>query len=273
MNAGSEPILRHGPLVRASIAVHGAALATVVAQPHWWPWALGALAADHVALTAAGLVPRCKLLGANWTRLPPQAAAGRVALTFDDGPDPTVTPQVLELLARGRATASFFCIGERVAAHPALVREIVAAGHRVENHSQRHLRRFSLLGPAALQAEVGRAQETIGAVTGRAPSFFRAPAGLRNPFLDPVLQRLSLQLASWSRRGFDTVRADPARVRASLERGLAAGDILLLHDGHAARTAADAPVILEVLPRLLESLESAGLRSVSLASCLPGRVQ
>ncbi len=273
MTEKAEPVVRHAPLVRASVALHGAALAAVVAQPQLWPWALGAIAADHLALTAAGLVPRSKLLGANWTRLPSGRATTCVALTIDDGPDPSVTPRVLELLARRQAVASFFCIGERVAAHPALAREIVAAGHRVENHSQRHRHDFSLLGPAALRAEIGQAQDTIASVTGRLPRFFRAPAGLRNPFLDPVLQRLSLTLATWTRRGFDTVRRDPAQVRARLERRLGAGDILLLHDGHAARTAGGVPVILEVLPALLASLEAAGLRTVSLASCLPRQLQ
>lgn len=265
--------VRHSRLVRASVALHGVALASVVAQPQLWPWALGAVVADHLTLTAAGLVARSQLLGANWTRLPRSMARGRVALTIDDGPDPSVTPRVLELLARHEAAATFFCIGERVAAHAALAREIVAAGHRIENHSQRHLHHFSLLGPAALRVEVATAQETIAAVTGCRPRFFRAPAGLRNPFLDPVLQRLGLTLASWTRRGFDTVRRDPARVRARLEHRLASGDILLLHDGHAARTPAGAPVILEVLPPLLATLAAAGLRTVALADCVPERVQ
>ena len=83
------------------------------------------------------------------------------------------------------------------------------------------------------------------------PRFFRAPAGLRNPFLEPVLARESLQLVSWTRRGFDTVNGSARAVLGRLTRRLRAGDILLLHDGHAARTAAGTPVILEVLPRCL----------------------
>ena len=96
------------------------------------------------------------------------------------------------------------------------------------------------------------------------PRFFRAPAGLRNPFLAPVLQRLELTLVSWTRRGFDTVQRDPQRVLQSLTRNLAAGDIVLLHDGHAARTSAERPVILDVLPALLQRLAGAGLRAVTL---------
>ena len=83
--------------------------------------------------------------------------------------------------------------------------------------------------------EIAAAQASLADITGEAPRFFRAPAGLRNPFLAPVLQRLDLQLVSWTRRGFDTVRREPTDVLARLARGLAAGDILLAHDGNAAR--------------------------------------
>jgi peptidoglycan-N-acetylglucosamine deacetylase len=262
---------RPAALIRASVALHVAAAGAVLLRPPLWPWALSAVVANHLLLTAAGLWPRASLLGPNWTRLPDSRRSARaVALTLDDGPDPEVTPRVLALLDEHRARATFFCVGERVARHPELTREIVARGHCVENHSQRHLHSFSLLGPKALAAEVGRAQQTIRGVTGEAPLFFRAPAGLRNPFLEPVLARAGLQLVSWTRRGFDTVSRDPARVLRRLTRSLDAGDILLLHDGHAARAAGGTPVILEVLPRLLAALETAGLESVTLRAALPG---
>ena len=96
------------------------------------------------------------------------------------------------------------------------------------------------------------AQDTLTRITGRRPLFFRAPAGLRNPFLDPVLTRLGLQLASWSARGFDTRIGDVDRVNYRLLRGLRAGAILLLHDGNAARTHDGIPVILEVLPAVAD---------------------
>jgi peptidoglycan/xylan/chitin deacetylase (PgdA/CDA1 family) len=195
--------------------------------------------------------------------------ASGVAVTIDDGPDPDVTPQVLRQLDDRRARATFFCIGERVQRYPDLAQEIVRRGHAIENHSQRHRHDFSLLGPHAMSAEISRGQETISKVTGSAPLFFRAPAGLRNPFLDPILVRLGLQLASWTRRGFDTVNADPEAVFRRLATPLQGGDILLLHDGHAARTRGGAPVILEVLPRLLDALQGGGLTPVTLRSALP----
>lgn len=257
---------RPTPLIAASLALHAGAAGALLWQPTAWPWWLGGLVADHALLTAAGLWPRSRLLGPNWTHLP-QAAAARfeVAITIDDGPDPEVTPRVLELLERYSARATFFCIGHQARRYPALCREIVARGHAVENHSQHHHHSFSLRGPRALACEVDAAQQTLAEITGVTPRFFRAPAGLRNPFLEPVLHRRGLRLASWTRRAFDTRQRDPARVLATLSRDLAGGDILLLHDAHAARTLSGQPVILDVLPGLLAAIRRQGLHTVTLA--------
>ena len=262
-------------MIRASLALHAGAIGAVIIRPHWWPWALSAVVADHLLLTACGLWPRSHLLGPNWTHLPPLAAPpppgaprAAVAITIDDGPDPEVTSRVLDLLDEHEARATFFCIGERVDRHPALARAIVARQHEIGNHTYRHLMRFSLLGPRGLAQEITRAQEAIGAATGEVARFFRAPAGLRNPFLEPALIRTNLQLVSWTRRGFDTVSGSAGRVLDSLTRDLQGGDILLLHDGHAARTSSGSPVILEVLPRLLQALAAAQLASITLRAAL-----
>jgi peptidoglycan/xylan/chitin deacetylase (PgdA/CDA1 family) len=263
---------RPSPLIRASLVLHIGAAGVALVRPHLWPWALSAVVGDHLLLAASGLWPRSHLLGPNWTRLPtPADPAGTgtgtaVAITIDDGPDPEVTGRVLELLDEHGARATFFCIGECVERYPALAREIVARQHEIANHSYRHLMRFSLLGPRALTREIARAQEVIGAATGAVARFFRAPAGLRNPFLEPALTRANLQLVSWTRRGFDTVYGSAGRVLGSLTRDLRGGDILLLHDGHAARTADGKAVILEVLPRLLEALAAARLTPITLSA-------
>jgi peptidoglycan/xylan/chitin deacetylase (PgdA/CDA1 family) len=254
----------------ASAAVHLGAVAAALVRPRVWPWALGAVVANHVVLTAAGLWPRSQLLGPNWIRLPaPDGAPGRIAITIDDGPDPEVTPRVLAQLAEAGAEATFFCVGERVERFAELAREIVQSGHSIENHSQRHRHDFSLLGPRRMNAEISRAQDVIGRVTGSRPRFFRAPAGLRNPFLEPVLARLGLRLASWTRRGFDTVNGNADAVYRRLANPLQGGDILLLHDGNAARASNGNPVILEVLPRLLDHIAANRLRTVTLRSALP----
>src|SRR5207244_941541 len=161
-------------LISASLALHLGAMLATVARPRLWPWTLGALVADHLLLTAAGLWPRSRLLGPHWAHLPPAAAAGGAAATTpDDGPEPEATARVLQ---------------------------------------------------------------PIGSTTCDRPPLFRAPAGLRNPFLEPVLARLDLRLTSWTRRGFDTVSHSADVVFGRLTHHLKGGDILLLHDGHAART-------------------------------------
>jgi peptidoglycan/xylan/chitin deacetylase (PgdA/CDA1 family) len=252
-------------LVRASIALHVLALLIVLADTGLWHWVLAAVLANHALLTLVGLWPRSHWLGSNWTHLPAAATArNEIALTIDDGPDPVVTPQVLALLDRYAAQATFFCIGEKVARHPELCREIVSRGHAVENHSQRHRHHFALMGPSGFMRELRAAQDTLTSVTGQRPMFFRAPAGLRNPFLNPVLAHLELQLASWSVRGFDTRIGDAERVKSKLLRGLHAGAILAMHDGNAARTSDGIPVILEVLPAVLIGAAAANLRCVTL---------
>jgi len=247
------------PALRLTLAVHAAGAIALAVEPGLWRWVLAALLANHLVLTAGVFFVRGRLLGPNLSRLPAAAAAGgNVCLTFDDGPHPELTPRVLALLDQRQAKASFFCVGEKARAHPELVKEIARRGHSVENHSYRHSTLFALFGVSQLKDEVESAQAVLAAITGRAPEFFRAPAGFRSPLLAPVLSKLGLRYVSWTRRGLDAVDANPQRVLARLTSRLAAGDVLLLHD--------DRPRALAVLPALLEELAARGLKSVTLPS-------
>ncbi|WP_413436510.1 polysaccharide deacetylase family protein [Sulfuriferula sp. GW1] len=260
---------RPTPLIRATLVLHALALLAVLVEPGQWRWALGAVLANHALLTLLGLWPRSHWLGQNWTRLPAAATArNEIALTIDDGPDPVVTPQVLDMLDHYAIQATFFCVGEKAARYPDLCRDIVRRGHAVENHSQHHRHHFALLGRSGFTRELQAAQDTLTTITGQRPLFFRAPAGLRNPFLDPVLARLELRLASWSARGFDTRISDIERVKNKLSRGLHAGAILLVHDGNAAHTSDGVPVILAVLPAVVATAAAANLRFVTLRKAL-----
>lgn len=253
------------PALTVSVAVHVGALGVCVFALRAWPLALAVIAVNHAVVTAAGLWPRSSLLGANWTHLPDTARnAKAIALTIDDGPDPEVTPKVLDILDAHAVHATFFLIGERAQRYPALTREIVARGHCVENHSQRHVHTFSVSGLRAIAREVRTAQHTLHALTGELPAFFRAPAGLRNVFLEAVLRRQDLRLASWTRRGFDTREGDASVVSARLLKNLAPRDILLLHDAHAAHDSNGEPVLLAVLPRVIETAREQGLHFVTL---------
>lgn len=261
---------RPTPFVLLSLLLHvvavPAALWHAYREGAWLSGWLLALAVDHLLIMAIGLWPRSSWLGPNITRLPASAQArGEVAITIDDGPDPDVTPKVLALLAQRGAKATFFCIGERAQQHAALCRAVVEAGHEVGDHGQRHPTLASLMGPSGWRREVGQGRQTLEAVTGQPLHYYRAVAGLRNPFLDPVLHGMGLRLASWTRRGFDTRTTDAQLVAHRLLKGLRAGDILLLHDGHAARGPDGQPIILTVLPRILDELARRGFRTVTLS--------
>ena len=271
--APDRPPYRPPAMLLGSIALHAAGAVALAAAPRHWRTVAGVLFANHVALAAASLWPRSRLVGENLLRLPPpEGAAARrneIALTFDDGPDPGVTPRVLDLLDAAGARATFFCIGRRVDAHPEIAAEIVRRGHGIGNHTQTHPNLFACYPAPALRHEIERAQRSIERATGTRPRLFRAPAGLRNPLLDWVLHRAGLHLVAWTRRGFDGVRTDPTAIAKRLLDGLAAGDILLLHDGWALREGGN-PRILEVLPRVLDALSSRGLKSVPVDPHHPG---
>lgn len=259
---------RPSPLVLASVGVHGAALAALALAPGAWPLAVGSLVANHAVIAAASMTPRGRWLGPNITRVP-AAPPGVLALTFDDGPDPDVTPRVLAALAQAGATATFFCIGRRAEQHPGLIATIRAAGHGIENHTYLHRSGFALGWSAGMRTDIALGQTALTAAGAVRPRFFRTPAGMQNPWLASVLAAEGLSLVSWTRRGFDTVTSDPRVVARRLVRRMGAGDILVLHDGNSARDASGQPVVLEALARVLERMASQRLRSAALGTLMP----
>lgn len=251
--------------LRYSVAFQAIGGAAALLAPEGSTLFLEALAANHAIVFGASFWPTGPLLGPNLTRLPAERAELReIALTFDDGPDIETTPKVLDLLDRYRTQASFFCIASRAEMYPELTREIVSRGHRIENHSYRHAHTFALSGIGGFKEEIGRAQAVLTDLTGFAPRYFRAPVGMRNPWLQPVLSSLDLSLVSWTRRGYDAVLGDPQKIVWRLSRNLRGGDILLLHDGSAARDRNGRPAVLEALPRLLDEVFRLNLTPVPL---------
>jgi len=216
--------------------LHAAAAGGALLYPPAWAVAAGAVLANHLVLAGAGLRPRSRLLGPNWTGLTAATRArGEIAITLDDGPNPEVTPEVLDILDDFDARASFFVVGRRLQHHMDLRREILRRGHALENPSHGHRSDFALLGPTGLRREIQDAQQAIAAAGGEA-RYFRAPAGVRNPLLEGQLRRQGLELVSWTRRGFNTAGRKGDRVHPRLTRELDAGDIVMLHDGHGGRT-------------------------------------
>ncbi|MGI9241980.1 MAG: polysaccharide deacetylase family protein [Verrucomicrobiales bacterium] len=217
---------------------------------------LATLFAAHMLALYATVVPSCAWWGPVCRRIGSEGET--VWLTIDDGPDPVDTPAVLEILEAHQAKATFFLIGENAERWPDLVRAIEAAGHGVGNHTMTHPKfSFWCLGPRRVKSEVLAAQEAIGAIVEVPPKLFRAPAGMRNLFVHPVLARLDLRLVGWSVRGRDGVSIDRDAIVTRLSQGLEAGAILLMHEGM--RDGQGLPVIVDTLPRVLEAMELRGL--------------
>ncbi|HUW98361.1 MAG TPA: polysaccharide deacetylase family protein [Acidiferrobacter sp.] len=239
-------------------------LVCVGALAHIVPLAecIGWVAFTQAALAGACLCPRCHLVGPTLNRV--ATSRPYVGLTFDDGPDPVLTPWVLKTLAEYGAKASFFCIGAKARLHHRDIAAVARAGHSIENHSDHHNYHFALLGSNGLAREIDDAQRTLADLSGRAPRFFRAPFGFRNPWLAPLLAERGLDYTAWSHRGFDTWERDPARIHDRLTCNLKAGDILLVHDGRSAIDSNNRPVIHTVLPALLQTLQKSGLQAVDL---------
>lgn len=234
-----------------------------------WAIPLGRLEFAFLAgsiVCTTSLVPRSVGLGRNLRRIA-DAPERTLYLTFDDGPDPETTPGVLARLERFGMQATFFPIGTRAERHPAYVDQIIEAGHRLANHTWSHPNGFWFLPPAKLVAEIDRASKWFEKRYGNAPTIFRAPAGIRPPWLEHFLEERGMTLVSWTRRGFDTVRKDADKIADRLFAARAPGAILLLHDGSGRKIEGD-HIVLPVLDRLLPRLAKDGWKSVA----LPGAI-
>ncbi len=232
------------------------ALSQLVLVALWWRhgWQLGlpALLLTHGALVWGTLRPGSRLFSPVLSRLPTTRRA--VWLTIDDGPSDD-TREVLDLLRRYGAQATFFLVGDRAALRPDLVQAIQASGHTIGNHSASHPQAwFWALPPSRMRRQVDQAQQVLTAITGTPPRWFRAVVGMANPFVAPALRRHGLARVAWSARGYDAVAADPAAVVARIERALRPGAIVLMHEG--ARHGRNVDTLALLLQRL-QTLEYA----------------
>ena len=216
--------------------------------------ALG-LAAGGGALAWVGYAWAPHLLTPLCVWRAPRRAGRRIALTFDDGPDPEYTPRVLELLAARRVRATFFLVGERAARAPGTVRAIAEADHEIASHGWSH-RSLWLCGPGRTDEEVGRARATLGDITGRAPALFRPPWGMVNAALFGALRRHAQRCVFWSIQPEGLRPASASTQVARVLRRAHPGAIVDLHD---AEGTPHAPARLcMALPGMLDGLADAG---------------
>ena len=187
------------------------------------------------------------------------------ALTFDDGPDREHTPRVLDILARERVTATFFLIGRRAAQAPDVARRIVDEGHDLGNHTWSH-RSLWLCGPRETEREIVEGHDAITRAAGNAPRFFRAPWGMTNLAVFPVLRRLATPCVFWTVQTEGQRAAGAARqLRIAAER-VKPGAIFDLHDADGVPGAGERTV--EVLPALIAALRRDGYTLAGLSDVL-----
>jgi peptidoglycan/xylan/chitin deacetylase (PgdA/CDA1 family) len=242
------------------------------------PWLTGVPAAIGAAagLSAYGAIaPRAQLFGATVCRTD---SPRKLAITFDDGPNPAVTPKLLDLLERYQARATFFVIGRFARECPDLVREIVARGHIVGNHTETHPN-LAWRRAAEIQVELRLCYTAIGNILGAGPKWFRPPFGLRNPWVASEARALKMQVAMWTllpgdwRAPSDTWlvgRMQPiaARTEPKLHAPAGTGEILCLHDGDHRRPDGDRAHTLAALEHWLPRWRDLGLEFVTIDSAV-----
>ena len=196
----------------------------------------------------------------------PKSARG-VALTFDDGPDPATTHQVLEALDARQVKATFFVVGEKAEKHPEIVQDMLARGHTVGLHAYRHLRLYATQGEKAVTRDLERGLAVLETITGTRPAWFRPPIGHTQPGMARALDKLDLLTVGWTVSAHDGARwIGDAEVLGRMRRLAKDGAILALHD--AAEHGDRVPAGVTALPALLEVLEALNLPVVPLADWL-----
>jgi len=193
-----------------------------------------------------------------------RTATGRgYALTFDDGPHRQGTPAVLEILARERVSATFFLVGEQLRRNPGLGHEIVAAGHHIALHCDRH-RNLLRLTPRQVREDIARAQATIETHTGRSPQLYRPPYGVLNGSAVRLARGRGWRTLLWRHWARDwEARATPELIAQRVTTGVGEGSVLLLHDADDYSALDSWRRTAAALPRILDALGERGLTSTA----------
>lgn len=181
-----------------------------------------------------------------------------VALTFDDGPDPLYTSEVLDVLKEYQTPAAFFCIGSKAERYPDIVCRMQAEGHLIGNHSYTHTNTFPFFPFKRMLADVVKAQAILEEITSEKISFFRPPFGVTNPTIANVVKTLDFRVIGWSIRSFDTKGEATDKILNRILKQLAPGSVILLHDRM--------PRSAELLRKLLEELKDRQYKVVRIDS-------
>jgi peptidoglycan/xylan/chitin deacetylase (PgdA/CDA1 family) len=190
-----------------------------------------------------------------------------VAITFDDGPNPAATPQIMRILDQAHVQATFFVVGKALDAEPQIVRDLYAHGHLVANHAYHH-DQWRFLDPR--YPELARTQAAFARNVGTCPVWFRPPHGDKTPMMERVVRRHDMRMAMWDVSAKDMVITDPLKLADAILDKVKPGSIIDLHDGVGGKLDADRSVLVQALPLILEGLKERHLRPVRLDRLLGG---
>ena len=184
----------------------------------------------------------------------------QISITFDDGPNPEFTPQVLSLLKKYNAKATFFCIGKHIEDNPNLFQELISNGHTVGNHTYSHSNWFGFFSSENVVSELKKTNAIVKEISNLDLKLYRPAFGVTNPNIKKALQTTNLTSVGWNKRSLDTTNLSEEKILKRITKDLRKGDIVLLHDSNAKSIA--------VLERLLLFLQSKQMQSVTVDQLL-----
>ena len=159
----------------------------------------------------------------------PSETQNKIAITFDDGPS-EFTPKILDLLQKHNATASFFCIGKNIVAHPDILLQTFENGHIIGNHSYYHAKNFDWKNKQHVVLELENTDEAIFSIISKKPKFFRPPYGVTNPAIANAVSQTKHHVIGWNIRSMDGISNDEQSIFGRVIKQLRPGAIILMHD-------------------------------------------
>ena len=228
------------------------ALSALFFSAPWWPFSLVLLV--WLVVTAFGSFfvgwnYHLKSLHGN-----KKSSGNWVSITFDDGPNPEFTPIALKLLREHGAKATFFCIGQHIENHPDIVKEILAGGHSIGNHTYSHSKSFGFFSSEKVKDELRKTNSIVKKLFGLEMNLYRPAFGVTNPQIEKAVKSLGIHSIGWSVRSLDTTSQSEKTILNRITAKVSKGDIVLLHD--------NSEKTIAVLERLLVFLRKENLESV-----------
>jgi peptidoglycan/xylan/chitin deacetylase (PgdA/CDA1 family) len=192
----------------------------------------------------------------------------QIAITFDDGPHPQFTREILKILQRENVPATFFLVGKKVEAFPGVAREVLEAGHDLGFHGYTH-RPLWMKSRGTLWEEVEKSREAFRRVLGFEPKLFRPPYGIRGRRIMRIARQNGWKTIYWTRAGWDWTEISAEEVARRALKNPKAGNILLLHDSNGPALEADRRRTVEALGKIIRSLREQGFSFARVSEMLP----